>query len=524
MVAPQVEAYDEFSYLNYAYPQTHPDRLRSIARLHRMNSTPIDNCRVLELGCGDGANLMPLALTLPGSEFVGLDRAAKPIANGEATIATLQLANIKLLQLDLTALPEELGQFDYIIAHGLYSWVPAEVRDAIFSLCRARLTPQGVAYVSYNTYPGCHLRNIIREAMRFHTRDVTQPRERIAQGRALIKWLAEAQSQEGPYQILLREFNEYFQSKNEGALYHDDLADINYPVYFHEFVTHAAQHGLQFLSEAVHFDSEDYNFSPDVGRALRELGEQSIISKAQYLDLLEGRAFRQTLLCHHENKLDRSLKPEIVSEFLMRSRAQPDSSEPSLNSDAVEKFKAPHLAAISTSFPLAKAAILHLGRIYPRSANFESLVAEAHRLLGSAPNSKDDGAELQALAEVMMKAYGANVVDLHLHDPSLAKAPGERPQASPLARLQAQKDGLCTSLLHETVKFEDFLARQLIFLLDGTRDRAALQRDLVQAIESNAALIGIKESAAQKAALLETGLEKLEEKLVRLGQLGFLLE
>src|SRR6266545_3188744 len=205
MASPQIDPYDEFLYLNYAYPQTHPDRLASLATLFGMTPAPVENCRVLELACGDGANLLPMAFGLPNSRFVGIDRAVQPIAKGRAMIKALGLRNLDLRQLDLMALPRDLGQFDYIIAHGLYSWVPAAVRDRILEICRSCLAPQGVAYISYNVYPGWRVNEVMREMMLFHTKDVKHPRERVAQARALAKWVADAQTKSTAYSLLLRE-------------------------------------------------------------------------------------------------------------------------------------------------------------------------------------------------------------------------------------------------------------------------------------------------------------------------------
>src|SRR5947209_3687226 len=184
-------AYDEIPYPGFALPQTHPDRLATLATLFGMRPAPIDRCRVLELGCGDGANLIPMALTLPGSTFVGIDLAARPIAKGEAMVAALGLHNIALHQQDILGISERIGTFDYIIAHGLYSWVPPPVRGKILAICAAHLRPDGIAYVSYNTYPGGRLREIAREMIAFHTRGVTDPRDRIARARAILGVVAE---------------------------------------------------------------------------------------------------------------------------------------------------------------------------------------------------------------------------------------------------------------------------------------------------------------------------------------------
>ncbi len=169
-----ITAYDEVDYPSHVYQQTHPDRLATIATLLGMNPAPVEACRVLEMGCGAGGNLIPMAFDLSESSFVGIDLAGSAIAQGRELIAALGLRNISLQQLDVMAFPSELGQFDYIVAHGLFSWVPDVVRDRLLAICRAHLAPHGVAYISYNTYPGCRLREIARDIMRFHTKDKQQ--------------------------------------------------------------------------------------------------------------------------------------------------------------------------------------------------------------------------------------------------------------------------------------------------------------------------------------------------------------
>jgi hypothetical protein len=213
-----------------------------------------------------------------------------------------------------------------------------------------------------------------------------------------------------------------------------------------------------------------------------------------------------------------------VRQFYVRSEAQPVNKEPDLRSQAVEEFRGAKESSIATSFPLAKAAIRYLGEIYPHSAPFSDLLARAHQLLGASAGSlKFDSEEARLLTEVILKAYGAGVVELRLHEPTFSLKPGERPVASPLARLQAQKGSMVTSLLYNTVKFEDSLARQLLSLLDGTRDRETLSKEFGELIEPN-----IQTDATTGDAVVER--EKLrqtialDDKLAELGRLGFLLE
>ncbi|MBV8140463.1 MAG: class I SAM-dependent methyltransferase, partial [Verrucomicrobia bacterium] len=192
-VGDALTVYDEVLYPAAVFPQTHPNRLATVAFLRGMQPAPIHRCRVLELGCGVGANIIGMAFQLPTSEFIGLDLAQRPIASGQASVIELDLRNVSLHAMDLCdANPERFGRFDFIIAHGLYSWVPQPVRERILAICREMLNPQGVAYISYNAYPGNHLRDLVRGMMRFHTAGFEDPVDKVGQARGLLKFLAES--------------------------------------------------------------------------------------------------------------------------------------------------------------------------------------------------------------------------------------------------------------------------------------------------------------------------------------------
>jgi SAM-dependent methyltransferase len=173
-----VTAYDDVPYTGHPYADSHPERLATMATLFGMQPSPVERCRVLEIACGDAANLIPIAYALPGSQFVGFDKAAQPIEIGQRMVARLALTNIALAQRDLAECPADAGKFDYIIAHGLYSWIPAEERDRLLALVARHLAPRGVAFVSYNVYPGCHIRRMVWEMLRFHTDQLCTPAER----------------------------------------------------------------------------------------------------------------------------------------------------------------------------------------------------------------------------------------------------------------------------------------------------------------------------------------------------------
>src|SRR5262245_8757143 len=158
-------SYDVVPYESNVFSQSHPDRLATIATLLGMRPAPVTDCRVLELGCASGGNVIPMAVSLPGSRFVGIDLSSRQIEMGRRTVESLALTNLDLKQFDIRNLTKDVGQFDYIICHGVFSWVPREVQDKILEVCAQNLSPRGVAYVSYNTYPGWHMRGLIRDMM-----------------------------------------------------------------------------------------------------------------------------------------------------------------------------------------------------------------------------------------------------------------------------------------------------------------------------------------------------------------------
>jgi tRNA G46 methylase TrmB len=147
-VTNQPTAYDEVAYRGRPQLQTHPASLGAYAQLLQLDPAAPERCRVLELGCGDGANLLGLAAALPESTFVGVELAENAVSAGTELARESGLSNVSLQHGDLTALDPKLGTFDYVIAHGVYSWVPAPVRDALLGAFARHHAPSGVAFVS----------------------------------------------------------------------------------------------------------------------------------------------------------------------------------------------------------------------------------------------------------------------------------------------------------------------------------------------------------------------------------------
>lgn len=491
-------SYDAVSYPGYAYEQTHPDRLATQASLFGMSPAPPAACRVLEIGAGDGGNLIPMALGLPGGEFVGIDLAAEPVARGAAAIDELALSNITLRVADVLELPPDLGRFDYVIAHGVYSWIPPRPRDALVAACGRLLAPHGVAYISYNAYPGSYLRDMASDILSFHLAGVGEPAERMVRARHLMQLVVAANART-PYAGVLREHFERVLQHPDALLYHDDLAEVNTPVYLHEFVAHAARHGLQFLSEARLHDSQLHQLPEDVARELGALPDDVVV-REQYIDFVVNRMFRQTLLCRDDVALDRTLDARRLAGL---SFAAPLGIERTVGEQPT--FVGRRGVSFQPGRPQLTAAIEVIAAAWPNAVTFERLAANL------------DPAARERLGGELLEIHAAGVLDLHTHPPAPAAVPGTHPVAAPLALRQAAA-GLdrVTSLRHASVRLEDPLATFLLSLLDGSRDRD----DLEVAIREHVAGGGLDGTGVQPPADLRVALDAA---LARLAELSLLV-
>ncbi|MBI1879375.1 MAG: class I SAM-dependent methyltransferase [Chloroflexi bacterium] len=111
--------YDQIPYPSLSFSWSHPSHLATLAVLVGMQPAPVERCRVLELGCAGGGNLIPMAYSLPDSEFIGIDLSARQIAEGQEMVAALGLRNVSLKQTNILGIASDFGRFDYIIAHGI---------------------------------------------------------------------------------------------------------------------------------------------------------------------------------------------------------------------------------------------------------------------------------------------------------------------------------------------------------------------------------------------------------------------
>jgi methyltransferase-like protein/SAM-dependent methyltransferase len=462
--------YDEVLYPNSPFAQTHPDRLATLAILFGMDPAPLPRCRVLELGCGNGENLIPMAFQYPASEFLGIDAAGMAVHAGNREIAALGLTNIRLEHRDILDAGPELGTFDYAIAHGFYSWVPEPVRDKLLAIIQASLAPEGVAFVSYNALPGGRLRQMFREMMRFHAGGARELDPRIHGAREIVQWFMACQAGLGESGLLPSQVESIMERQPE-VLYHDELGEIYHPVYFQEFLAHAGRFGLQFLSEANYNEMQPGTLPAAVAALVDRVAGGDRIRRDQYFDFMKCRMFRQTLLCHQNIALPDAPMAERVRLLHACSAAKPVSARPDLRPGVAEEFRGGHGSGVTTIHPFSKAVMQLLCEAWPETLSFSGLLASATQL-----TSED--ATSEGLADILLATYAAGVIELHSEPAHCVARVSQFPVASELARSQARRGRLIATMRHTTIEARDEKVRLLISLLDGTHDFAALAREL----------------------------------------------
>ncbi len=484
-------AYDEVEYPAHAGAVMHPDRLFVQGTLFGLAPAPVDRCRYLEIGCSNGTNLIAAALGLPNAEFVGLDLSRTAIERGREAIAALGLSNVVLHHEDLTTRDPGGRPFDYIVAHGIYSWVPEAVRDGLLALIRRSLAPDGIAYVSYNTYPGCHLRRMIWDMLKFHTAAAKDPREKLDQADEFLEFLIAAQDDQDdpPNRAILAEASSVANRPERHLTYHDDLSETHDPVYFLDFVGHAGRHGLRFAAEAELSRMFMPAYPPAVADKLAGLKRRNPLLAEQYRDFLRVRRFRNTLLCRADRTPAADPRADRVPELSASTALAPPDGGVDLTPGVPVEFASAKGVRVTVSDPYSKATLGTLAAQAPRRVPFAELLTEVKSVDdGSAP----DGELRSGLAGLLLETAKSGVVTLHSHRPPVAREPEERPTASPLARLEAARGLPVSTLLHTSYNLTDEQSRVLVTLLDGTRTRTELATALVAALPG----LGSAESVA----------------------------
>lgn len=490
------DPYDLVPYGDYAWQETHPDRLAAVAWLRGVDAPPIEAARVLEIGCAGGSNLLAMADGLPGGTFVGLDRSGKQIAQAEAHRAALGFDHLTFVQADLSsaedlAHPALQGPFDYIVCHGLWAWVPAAARAGIVTLL-GRLAEGGVAYVSADILPGARLRQMSRDLLHFHDPTDDPPEERMQQALGVLQAVSEAAPENSVQGQFLRKEYQLARDNGSSFLFHDRLSDHYAPMLLVDMVREAKQAGLCFLGDAC----PSLMLTAPIPAALRaplDAANAPLELGLQYADFVMRRVFRRVLFTRSEAPLGWPPELERVSALHVRGNV----AASSVQGDGALGIEGAVLDRVSA--------------VYPESVPAADLV-----------EGLDPVARERVLA-LLVQTWLAESLHLLVRPSPVTRAAPERPRAPAFSRRCAARGGdRFVNALHGMVRVEP-LHRALVPALDGAHDRAALLDVAVQAAVDGAVEVRVGERRVSRPEALRPLVdEMLDEALEELAHVGLL--
>jgi SAM-dependent methyltransferase len=470
-------AFAQEPYQGKAFPHGHPDHLAAVARLFGLDPAPRERCRVLELGCGDGWNLIPMAEELSGSEFVGVDLDAARLAPGLSAKQQLGLGALELLVEDVANLGEKLGRFDYIVAHGVYSWTSEAVRAVFFEKVRSLLSDRGIAYVSANVYPGWHLIDSARNLALFHAH-VKAPQAGepfLKELRQVARFVADQMPRDTPPRALFSEQYRGLSGMSDYILNFDQLTNAS-PDYFEPLVRRAERSGLRYVTDAILLGGQSVRLPPNARRGIAELTQDPIL-REQYADFCLLPSFRQLVLAAGAVKPAEFAPARLRDLYLISSLRLPSGSDPSLFGK-VEFHSS--LLRLQVESPVVKTALAELQSAFPQAVAFRDLV---ERVAGRLRAKAHPGNELET---GLFDLVAAGAVQPRTRPVSVALEPGEKPRLSAGSRLQLATFGCATNRHHTIVNLPPGFDRETLLRLDGERTRAEIAAELLALADGGA--------------------------------------
>jgi len=434
--------YDEVTYPSAVHPTTHPEHLAMVARLHGLAAADPRKARVLDIGGGDGMNVLAMAAAYPDGQYVSIDLAPSAVAAGEEMRKTGGFDNVRIEVADIVDVADSFeGEFDYVIAHGVYAWVPPVVQEAILRLIDRVLAPEGIADISYNALPGGYFRMALRDMLQFETMGITDPEERISRSLGFLRSFAEPREKDGEILRAMRRIAEVTSKKNPATLFHDEGGECYDPKSITEVVEAAAAHNLGLLNEGQ-------SGGLCLGLPGEPMDDATLLRKAQAFDYANLAFFHHNLFIRPGRNPARSLEIDNVAPLFaeLQRGVKVDGKTFRYDDDEIE-IEDPGILAF-----------------------IRGLADRAPERLALAPlvTSQKRADDLFAIAE-------KGIIRLFPVPFPGTLTPGERPMASRLARMQIASGEIRLNTLNNGgVEIPQNGPRQFLALLDGERDRNAI--------------------------------------------------
>jgi len=298
--------YDENPYPSFFHPSTNPARIGAVVKAMGLVPPPTANARILDVGCGDGLNAMTIGMAFPGASVEAFDLSTVQIARGLALCEGAGIRNVTLSACGLSDFPDHGSRYDYIIAHGLYSWISEPVAGDLLALIRERLAPGGIAILSHDTPPLGAMKASLIEFLRAYTDGITEPKQRLREARIGLAKLMQAQAAESPYLNFLQMIQSIYGWSDDAFVSHDLLSEDYRCVSPEQLQHECATVGLMLLGDCQMSSVFEDAANPLWRDVVEQMGP-SAVKRAIAADHLGGRMFRTSIIAHsdHPPAIDR---------------------------------------------------------------------------------------------------------------------------------------------------------------------------------------------------------------------------
>ncbi|MES2658897.1 MAG: methyltransferase domain-containing protein [Verrucomicrobiota bacterium] len=472
MSDPVHDLYQSLVYPAMSHPSTDPAVTAVAAKLAGLDITTPSRARVLEIGCASGHNLLPLAARWPDSRFTGIDFSKAAIEEARETSRLAGLKNIEFIETDLRTFNPEIGtSYDFIIAHGVYSWVPDDVRQALLDFCKARLSETGVAVISYNTLPGLSLQHTLVEL----TRQLSRRHESGFTGQEpdeIFGILAMAAGNHTPYARHLTHVLHDLFGKGGDALAFDDFGPINEPCTFLDFIDYTSRSGLRYLGESQLAEDCPGSLAPEALEILKPLANDRYALQ-QTIDVLTNRTFRSSLLCREDAPVHNRINPATVLNFAVLC---PHTFERTAGGVRLVSRAGGELTRFDQ--PLTMAFFSALSEFKPETVPFHEIIVHMAEFLDK---PFDVTRDLPSLAHLVMSSARQGLISLRYEPVRFDRKPPAFPDLGPLRLLAARKGQPIVDPYHKPCLLDDERKQQIAVAMDGTRladDLATLAKSI----------------------------------------------
>ncbi len=455
-------------------PLWHPSSVAARAKLFGVDAPAIENCSVLESDCADGGNLLSMAQSLPDATFTGVCRSEA--AYGDATELAKEsgLDSVRFLK-ESEAVD---GTYDYIFLRSVYSRYALSQRQKVVNYFASRLNPGGILVVESLSRPGWDYVEPIREQMRYHTRNINDPHEKMIAGRQFLSALAQSVPDTiSQYKLLAEQEWENSKSIPDINFAYEYLDKSLIPCYFHEFADSLKGNGMQYLCD-LSLGSMMINQFPGVmGSIVPE--DSGLVEAEQYLDFAVNRTKRVSLLCADDIEVTRQIGTDAVRDLYFSAVGLPENPESVFETEET-LLQSPNGGVVSIKHTAGKAALLALASVFPRRMSFAELLEAVEKGLGSI-NDDDE----TVIGEVLAACAASEIVQIDSSAGAASYEVTDKPVVSPLARAQAAlgRCGYVSSLQHRPITI-DRVASELLAMLDGSHSVDDLVEKLQSMIES----------------------------------------